>query len=1294
MKDTFSFISRRWRLFITLLSYILIFSEIVSGQTRSPNEIRNSNSRGADLDVDLSLYPTVPEGFEITLVATEPLVRNPGAIAFDGRGRMFIGQGPQYRRMKPDSPKDSVYLLLDEDGDGVADGRKLYATGFNCVQGLVWRGDDLYVANAPDLTLVRDLDGDDVADEYTKLYTDLGNLEHGLHGLSFAPDGRIYMSKGNSKGLNKPDRVAPKPFRDLWGIKAPDGSPDFPKPETYTADNYKATFHDPEDDWGRMGGVLRAEPDGSELEIYSRGQRNSWDINYSDTFDWFGGDNDQVEGDRFFSPFSGSHHGWNHAWSNSWTGEGNLATAPAMNSLVDGSLTGVVYYDAQGFPDRYKGYFVGDWLRKVVYLIRPEWDGAQMKMKRGKPLDFVKGGKSLLRTTDIEIGPDGSLYILSWGTTYGAVFKEGEMLNEGRVWRVSWKGDSGGGTQSNSVLPVGHRSIEELIEDLDHNLKSRRVNVASELVRRGAVEELRGWLSKGRFSTVQETWGLWTLGRMAIEDESLDRWFAEFVDEGSNASLNRRLQSIRILGFRASSSNRFIEVSENVGLDDPEPRCRQAAAIAIMEAADTTKTKVLISVLAKENDRMVFYSGWQALRKLLTTEKLTILLSDARSKIRLASLLALLESRSIEPDEVVPLLDDPDSEVSTIARSYLEKAGVIKPEKAEDESDWFTGLPLGSFVRNVEAVSGRHYIISSETIGFGVSLYADDGVILTEFDDSFEGLSFILGHNQDAGSTSDEFLTFDLPTASTVYIAHDVEMADSRPDWLTKNFRQVKGKRLRSTARSYVLFEKDFPSGRAVVGGNTVDGYAGTPINYIVMIKPLGLEPPKLLTTTDNVKSLLGRGSEERGEWLFFGRQGAACWSCHEINGRGNAYGPDLSKIGERDNVPHWIESILEPNVIVTEGYATQSVTTKDGQAYMGVLVEESGLAVILRQVSGEVVQIPKSKIAERTSLHSSLMPSFASSLRPQDIADILIYLSSQTSKDEPTVGFEYSMTERELSISYQGNPIAQYTMEDPRIPRPYFHKIQTLDGIQVTRNHPPIEGQDATDHDTFHPGLWMAYGDISGNDYWRNRATVKHHRFVEPPQLNGNDLVFSVENILYSEDGEKIGRQLSRFVFEKKEKGILIEWEDSYTPEMDKIVFGDQEEMGLGIRMATPLTELATGLIRTSTGLETAKVAWGKAAAWSDYSGISEGRHVGITIMADPNNFRPTWWHSRNYGVMATNSFGRRAMKQGEVSSVEVNKGETLMLRYGVYIHSGEDRISKDKIDAVFDSFSRKGSK
>ena len=206
---------RRWFLALLFAIALMGSSSIAIGQF-------------IDKSADPKALPKVPAEFQVTLFASEPLVRQPCSMAFDERGRLFVGMGPQYRNPTPKTPGDSVVIVQDTNGDGHADRIKKFAIGLNAIQGLAWHGRDLWIANAPDLTMVRDLDGDDVADEYVRVYTDLGNLEHGLHGLTWAPDGKLYMSKGNSKGLTKPGRIAPKPFRDLWGVTAPLGTPDFP----------------------------------------------------------------------------------------------------------------------------------------------------------------------------------------------------------------------------------------------------------------------------------------------------------------------------------------------------------------------------------------------------------------------------------------------------------------------------------------------------------------------------------------------------------------------------------------------------------------------------------------------------------------------------------------------------------------------------------------------------------------------------------------------------------------------------------------------------------------------------------------------------------------------------------------------------------------------------------------------------------------------------------------------------------------------------------------------------------
>ena len=164
-----------------------------------------------------------------------------------------------------------------------------------------------------ELTRVRDTNGDDLADEYIRVYTDLGNLEHALHGLNFGPDGRLYMSK-QLQGLTiLPDRLAPSAFRELWGIQVPKGTPE-PQPKTFNRHNYEKNYQNPSDDWGVTGGILRCDEDGSNLEIVARGFRNPWDITFDDHFDWLGTDNDQTMGDKIFTPstvriLAGAMHG-------------------------------------------------------------------------------------------------------------------------------------------------------------------------------------------------------------------------------------------------------------------------------------------------------------------------------------------------------------------------------------------------------------------------------------------------------------------------------------------------------------------------------------------------------------------------------------------------------------------------------------------------------------------------------------------------------------------------------------------------------------------------------------------------------------------------------------------------------------------------------------------------------------------------------------------------------------------------------------------------------------------------
>jgi hypothetical protein len=256
------------------------------------------------------------------------------------------------------------------------------------------------------------------------------------------------------------------------------------------------------------------------------------------------------------------------------------------------------------------------------------------------------------------------------------------------------------------------------------------------------------------------------------------------------------------------------------------------------------------------------------------------------------------------------------------------------------------------------------------------------------------------------------------------------------------------------------------------------------------------------------------------------------------------------------------------------------------------------------------------------------------------------------------------------LIIASGGQPVARYIFGDDQILRPYFSHVHAPSGEPVTRSHPPRPGIDATDHDTMHPGIWLAFGDLSGADFWRNKGRVELIEFVDRPAVRDGVVQF-VAKYRYAIGDRAPAREVARHTLRKWNDGWLITMDSELSGER-AVVFGDQEEMGLGIRLATPLAvKGGSGTMTNSAGDKNEKGVWGKTAAWCDYHGVIDGRRTGMVLMAHPDNFRPSWMHARDYGLVVANPFGQRAFTGGEASRVEIRPGESLRLRFAVYAYA-----------------------
>lgn len=269
-----------------------------------------------------------------------------------------------------------------------------------------------------------------------------------------------------------------------------------------------------------------------------------------------------------------------------------------------------------------------------------------------------------------------------------------------------------------------------------------------------------------------------------------------------------------------------------------------------------------------------------------------------------------------------------------------------------------------------------------------------------------------------------------------------------------------------------------------------------------------------------------------------------------------------------------------------------------------------------------------------------------------------------------------FETEERQVKIFIGDQEIVDYVFKDNEITRPYFAHVKTLSGKQVSRNHPPREGVDKMDHANMHPGIWLSFGDLNGHDYWRLKARTKHVRFLQSPTVDAGVGRFVVLNhYLATASDAVVCSEECAVQIRKIDKGYMIAVASVFKPSSDlngDLRFGDQEEMGLGVRVSTALAveQKLGGRILDSEGRVNGDRVWGKTARWCDYAGPLDGQWAGMTILTSPKNFRQCWSHARDYGFVAMNPFGLNAFTKAEKKDVIVKNGETLRLGYAVVVH------------------------
>jgi hypothetical protein len=254
------------------------------------------------------------------------------------------------------------------------------------------------------------------------------------------------------------------------------------------------------------------------------------------------------------------------------------------------------------------------------------------------------------------------------------------------------------------------------------------------------------------------------------------------------------------------------------------------------------------------------------------------------------------------------------------------------------------------------------------------------------------------------------------------------------------------------------------------------------------------------------------------------------------------------------------------------------------------------------------------------------------------------------------------------LTIHHRDTPLAVYVYQDAEILRPYFTDVHSLTGRRITRTHPPKEPE-ATDHPTMHPGIWLAFGSLGPGDYWRNKGRVEHVAFVDEPKADDDVVTFRVKQ-RYVADGQTVCEEVCRHTIRVREEGWWLRYDSEFRGG-PKAVFGDQEEMGLGVRMTAKLcVKGGQGRIRNDAGDVNEAGVWGKPARWCDYGGLVDGRRLGAVVVPHPENPWTSRFHVRDYGLMVANPIGQKAFKVDFPEIRVIDPAEPLRLRFDVFVY------------------------
>jgi putative heme-binding domain-containing protein len=552
---------------------------------------------------------SLPPGFAIQLVASEPDINKPMNLAIDAKGRLWVTSSREYPfPVPPGEPaRDKIKVFEDFDENGRARKVTTFAEGLDIPIGIYPYKNGAIVWSIPNIWFFEDTDGDGKADKKEILYGPFG-WERDTHGNqgSFQRgfDGLLYATHG---------------YNNISNIRAKDGS--------------EIHMH--------SGNSYRFAMDGSHIEQFTHGQVNPFGLTFDSAGDLFSADCHSLpvyllQREAYYPSFGKPHDG--------------LGFGPMLMSHLHGStaIAGIVVYEEGNWPAEFrKNSFIGNVMTSRI--------NRDTLVRRGsgyiarEEADFVSTTDPWFRPNYLHLGPDGAMYVADFynriiGHYEVPLTHPGRDRERGRVWRVVYTNGYPTGP-----LKVEGATPEESIAHLGKGNLPARMLAMNDLVDRfgnKAVEPLKKKLAGRDLKSTEIVHSLWALDRLNALDFPLLEMFSHNPDSTVRVHVMRILSEIP----KWTSAHQKLALS---GFSDSEPQVQRAAADANSQHPNAENVGPLLSLRSKipAEDEHLLHGVRIALRDQLVPEEnlrqvMTQNLSDADARAVADVCLAITNAQS------------------------------------------------------------------------------------------------------------------------------------------------------------------------------------------------------------------------------------------------------------------------------------------------------------------------------------------------------------------------------------------------------------------------------------------------------------------------------------------------------------------------------------------------------------------------------------------------------------------------------------------------------------------------